>query len=172
MDETRTNEDTNDEVNVLIFDYIICLAIHAAIDVAQGNKGELNVAWLEDTLRALRSVLPPMKELPVDLQIKVQVFEIVRVLSDTSHPGPAALAEMANTFVSTCNAAKEDTLALRGREVASQLCNESSQTAVINNLLYVMQLLAPPILIQLERGRLEGLNQNETQQLKRRIGMA
>jgi hypothetical protein len=113
-----------------------------------------------------------MKELPVDLQIKAQVFEIVRLLSKTSHPGPAAVAEMASTFVSTCNAAKEDTLALHGMEVASHICNESSQTAVINDLLHVMQLLASPILIQLERGRLEGLNRNETQQLKRRIGMA
>ncbi|KAL4751160.1 hypothetical protein BDW72DRAFT_174184 [Aspergillus terricola var. indicus] len=172
MDETRTDEDTNDEVNVLIFDYIICLAIHAAIGVAQGNTDEWDIAWLEDALRALRSVLPPMKELPVTLQIKAQVFEIVQVLSETSHPGPAALSEMASTFVSTCNAAKEDTLATRGLEVASQLCNESGQTAVIDNLVYVMQLLAPPILIQLERGRLEGLNRNETQQLKRRIGLA
>ncbi|KAL3428941.1 hypothetical protein BDV09DRAFT_190551 [Aspergillus tetrazonus] len=171
MDETRTDEDTNDEVNVLIFDYIICLAIHAAMDVAQGNTGEWDMAWLEDTLRALRSVLPPLKELPVDLQIKAQAFEIARVLSKASHPGPAELAEMASTFVSTCNAEKEDMLALHAMEVASHICNESSQTAVVNNLLHIMQLLAPPILIQLERGRLKGLNRNETQQLKRRIGM-
>ncbi|KAL4733116.1 hypothetical protein BDV11DRAFT_200663 [Aspergillus similis] len=172
MDKTRTNDDTNDEVNVLIFDYIICLATHAAIDVAQGNTGEWDMAWLDDTLRALQSVLPPMKELPVAVQIKAQVFEIIRVLSKTTRPEPAALSEMASTFVSTCNAAEEDNLVLRGMEVANQLRNEGSQTAVINNLVYVMQLLAPPILIQLERGLLEGLNRNETQQLKRRIGMA
>jgi hypothetical protein len=116
-------------------------------------------------------VLPPIKELPVDLQIKAQVFEIARVLSKASYPGPAELAEMASTFVSTCNAKKEDMLALHAMEVASHIRNESSQTAVVNSLLSVMQLLAPPILIQLERGRLEGLNRNETQQLKRRIGM-
>ncbi|KAL6233482.1 hypothetical protein BDW75DRAFT_186649 [Aspergillus navahoensis] len=172
MDETRADEDTSDEVNVLIFDYILCLAIHAAINVARGTTGEWDMAWLEDTLRALRSVLPPMKELPVALQIKDQVFEIVRVVSQTSQAGPAALLEMAGTFVSTCNAAKEEALALRAMEVASQLCNESSQTDVANTLVYIMQLLAPPILIQLERGKLEGLSRTETQQLKQRIGMA
>ncbi|KAL4992977.1 hypothetical protein BDV10DRAFT_38793 [Aspergillus recurvatus] len=172
MDETRADEDTSDEVNVLIFDYIICLAIHTAINVAQGNTGEWDMAWLEDTLRALRSVLPPMKELPVALQIKGQVFEIVRLLSQTSQPGPAALSETASTFVSTCNAAKDETLVLRSMELAIQLCNKSSQATVINTLVYIMQLLAPPILIQLERGRLQGLSRTETQQLKQRIGMA
>ncbi|KAL4983072.1 hypothetical protein BDW68DRAFT_169640 [Aspergillus falconensis] len=172
MDETRAAEDTSDEVNVLIFDYIICLAIHTAINVTQGNTGEWDMVWLEDTLRALRSVLPPMKELPVALQIKGQVFEIVRVLSQTSQPGPATLSKMAGMLVSTCNAAKEETLAMRAMEVASLLCNESSQTSVVNTLVYIMQLLAPPILIQLERGRLEGLSRIETQQLKQRIGMA
>ncbi|KAL4973259.1 hypothetical protein BDW66DRAFT_142663 [Aspergillus desertorum] len=172
MDEMRADEDTNEEVNVLIFDYIICLAIHTAINVAQGKTHEWDIDWLEDTLQALRSVLPPTKELPVALQIKDQVFELVRVLSKASQPGPATLSEMASTFVSTCNAAKEEALALRGLEVASQLYNESSQAAVIKNLVYIMQLLAPPVLIQLERGRLEGLSRTETQQLKQRIGMA
>ncbi|RDW87209.1 uncharacterized protein DSM5745_03851 [Aspergillus mulundensis] len=167
----KVDEDTSKEVNCLIFDYIICLAIHTAISVAEGSTGEWDMSWLEDTVTALRLVLPPTEELPVALQIKAQVFEIARMFSKTSQPVQTMLAEMASTFVSTCKSAGEKALELHATQAASQIRNNQKSATVIYTLGQIMQLLAPPVLLQLERGNLEGMSRAETQRLKQRIGM-
>jgi hypothetical protein len=49
--------------------------------------------------------------------------------------------------------------------------NEDGPAAPLNTLVDIMKLLEPPILLQLERGKLKGLSRAETQELKQKIGM-
>ncbi|KAL4907598.1 hypothetical protein BDW74DRAFT_110645 [Aspergillus multicolor] len=172
MSEFKVDEDISNEVNCLIFDYIICLAIHTAISVAEDNAGERDMGWLEDTVTALQLVLPPTEKLPVALQIKAQVFEISRTFSKTyTEPEQTVLAEMASMLVSTCKSARDKELELHAIQAAGQLCNNRKSATAVHTLVQIMDLLAPPVLLQLERGIIEGMSRAETQLLKKRIGM-
>ncbi|KAL4783972.1 hypothetical protein BJX76DRAFT_240784 [Aspergillus varians] len=236
MDDMMTEGDIRDDVNIFIFDYILCMTIHTAMYMTKDNLGkwDTSMTWLEDTIRMIRSMLPPTQELPVTLRMKTQVLEIIRMFNTTVETGPIILAEMASTFVSTSKSAGKKEIEPHATKVAIQLCiyaafrahrdpdsgasegyaeylaslsqgerrgkapeyvtqvlssmgisvetsletvrqtvrmNGSGPTTILDTLVDIMQLLEPPILLQLERGRLEGLTRAETEHLKRRVGM-
>jgi hypothetical protein len=52
MDGRRADEDTLDDVNICIFDYMLCRAIHTAINATGDNTGEWDVTWIEDTTQS------------------------------------------------------------------------------------------------------------------------
>ncbi|KAL4945352.1 hypothetical protein BDV06DRAFT_40767 [Aspergillus oleicola] len=246
MDE-RADEATREDVNVLIFDYLLCMAIHAEINA---TSGDTNPTWVGDTIWgkyscvstirvlqmaealryiALRSGLPLTNELPAALQIKAQIFETIKALKDTGRSGSATLTETAAKLLLSCRSANLEEIEPYATTVAIHVCAHAAskahqnsiehsgkdapgdstsqpepaisrnptdsvaramltmgipaeamrhtnhQPAPINETLEVlssiMQLLDPPVLLQLERGRLEGLSRAETQQLKHKIGM-
>ncbi|KAL3469028.1 hypothetical protein BJX99DRAFT_242248 [Aspergillus californicus] len=229
MDEAMVNEDVRSEVDILIYDYMICMAIHRAI------SSELEIG-LEDTIKMLKYLLPPTETFPADLQIKTQIFRIIQVLikqRPSIQPEPVTLAELAKTFVLTCNTASIGALGGNTTKIAIQLCihaafqtyrssndksmdefmkhsmgtlggqeaaeipeyvsttllsigvtfeayfeaiknledGEPTTTPISTALADIMKLLKPPVLTQLEMGKLDGLSRAETEELKRRVGM-
>ncbi|KAL4911822.1 hypothetical protein BDW62DRAFT_42085 [Aspergillus aurantiobrunneus] len=232
MDETRADEDTKDDVDILILDYVLCMTIHIAIKMIKSNPGDQDTAWLEDPMQMLRAMLLPTQDLPMDIQIKAQVLEIIKIFNTAVRARPIMLANMAHSFVSACESANKDVLQPYATEVATHLCihaafrmyrdsnngsskgfdkylarlpegegkapeyitqtlpsigisekacletirqtvrvNESGPTIPLDTLVNIMQLLEPPVLLQLERGKLKGLSRAKTQQLKQRVGM-
>ncbi|KAL4805242.1 hypothetical protein BDV18DRAFT_140482, partial [Aspergillus unguis] len=172
MDMLNADDETKDEVNLLIFDYMISMAIHTAMSIAQDEYGEWYMTWPEDTIRMLWSMLEPTLALPLSIHIKVQILAIVRMIANVSPTEPPIVADMAENFVSTCRSTGEDAIESYAIEVAAQLHNnEDWSTKVYDLLVDIMQLLEAPILLQLERGQLEGLTRAETQQLKERAGL-
>lgn len=181
----------------------------------------------------LKSILQPDPMLPVTIDIKAQVLEIIKTFNTAVRVEPNILVEMASTFVSTCNASGLEVIKRRAAEIAIQLCiqavfrvyqdsnndgpegfmefctsfaeegvtkipeyivqilpsigastdtlfkiacqmertNEGGPTTLLHGLIDIMRMLEPPILLQLERGKLEGLSRVETQQLKQKIGL-
>lgn len=182
----------------------------------------------------LKSILQPGPMLPVTIDIKAQVLEIIKTFNTAVRVEPNILVEMASTFVSTCNASGLEVIKRRAAEIAIQLCiqavfrvyqdsnndgpegfmefytsfadeegvtkipeyivqilpsigastdtlfkiacqmertNEGGPTTLLHGLIDIMRMLEPPILLQLERGKLEGLSRVETQQLKQKIGL-
>ncbi|KAL4864951.1 hypothetical protein BDV12DRAFT_200580 [Aspergillus spectabilis] len=238
MDRTRADEEIRADVDLLILDYLVCMAIYRAINVTDDNPGEWESIWLEDTTRMLRLIHPP-SDMPLGLRIKTQILEIIRSflrINQSDQAEPKTLAALASTFVSTCGSTDE-MLKAHAIEVANRLCvhaarqeyrdmrnghtegfaenladicknlgrwdiggvspfltrmpsaigisveiwletilqiaceNEDGPAAPLNTLVDIMKLLEPPILLQLERGKLKSLSRAETQKLKRKIGM-
>jgi hypothetical protein len=177
-----------------------------------------------------------METLTPDLRIKTQVFDIIKLFTQTGDRPrlePTTLADMATALVATCKTenrtitiqhaveaavqicahaalqARNDTnndspenretgrrrddapenkqdipvciretLPLLGvsikkyLEVSGQVERDKDATAgLFDALLNVMMSLEPPVLIQLERGKLNGLSRAQTEELKLRIGM-
>ncbi|KAL4882314.1 hypothetical protein BJY04DRAFT_217234 [Aspergillus karnatakaensis] len=239
-DENGANEDTKAEVDILILDYLVCLAIHRAVDVTDNHPKGWGRIWVEDATTMLMSIHPP-SNMPIDLEIKVQILEIIRSfvrLEEAEPPEPTVLAELASTFVSTCISTGK-CLKTSAIDIANRLCahaalieyernqrpghqqgfienlvdmykmskgrrdpedvsayfiNMPSATGIpvedwleaiiqiacynraklatpLNNIVYIMESLDSPVLLQLERGKLGNLTRAETQELKKKIGM-
>lgn len=234
MDERRADEDTLDDVNICIFDYMLCTAIHTAINATGDSTNEWDVTCVEDTTQMLKSILQPSQVLPVSIKIKAQVLDIIKILNSAVRIEPNVLVEMTSMFVSTCNVLSMEAVKRRAAEIAIQLCihaifrvyqdsnnggsegfmeyytslsdeeratkipeyivqilpsigvsidtlfklacqtermNEGGLTTLLRDLTDIMRMLEPPILLQLERGKLEGLSRAETQRLKQEIGL-
>ncbi|KAL2816859.1 hypothetical protein BDW59DRAFT_135814 [Aspergillus cavernicola] len=235
MDEARADEDVREEVNFLIYDYMICMAIYRSTSVIPDSPEQMDLNRPGETIRILKSILPPTETFLADLQIKTQIFEIIQIFTKpklVAQPEPTLLAEMASRFVLTCNAASMEALGSYATEVAIQLCiyamyqnsnNSSSDGCIenpvgipgeqeaekipeyithilpsmgisnevyleairrtrrvngngkgplLNTVVEIMKLLKPPILTQLEKGKLDGLSHVETEELKRRVGFS
>ncbi|KAI9373210.1 hypothetical protein BJX61DRAFT_395351 [Aspergillus egyptiacus] len=223
MNEQTADEELRAEVDILMYDYLVCMATYGALRAAPHRPKDQDQLWLEATVRRLRSLLPPVESLPLDIQIKTHILEITQILSEHDsevQPEPAVYAELASTFISTCNATRNEAISCRAAEVALQLCtgghmdslqrmpqeveqgekiipeciartlpvigisthvyHEAIQTVHIRRdkaaahlrpIMEIMKQLTPPILAQLERGKLNGLSRDETQQLKQRVGL-
>ncbi|KAL4923289.1 uncharacterized protein BDV17DRAFT_277506 [Aspergillus undulatus] len=225
--DTTADEDTRHEVNLLILDYMLCMAIHTAMHATKSNTNGWDMTWLEDTIRALRTGLAAANKLPIMLLIKAQVFEIISILKDTD-TRPSVLAEMASGFLFNCKSVNSGLIEAQATTAAVQLCAHAVSRAhrilddhagenparyaptpsegekpgnlpvcvakalptmgisaeavyntsqsvhihdTIKSLFDTMQLLPPPVLLQLERGKLDGLSRAETQELKYLAGM-
>ncbi|KAL3446831.1 hypothetical protein BJX65DRAFT_308737 [Aspergillus insuetus] len=231
-DHEKAGDDTLAEVNILILDYMLCMAIHEA------KSGQVQdwAIWQEDTQRMLKLVLPPMETLTPDLRIKTQVYDIIRLFiqtGDRPRLEPTTLADMAIALVATCKTENRTTTIQNAVEAAVQICayaalqarndtnNDSPENretgrrrddtpenkqdipvciretlpllgvsikkymevsgqverdkdataGLFDALLNIMMSLEPPVLIQLERGKLNGLSRAQTEELKLRIGM-
>ncbi|CEL06704.1 hypothetical protein ASPCAL09876 [Aspergillus calidoustus] len=220
----KAGDDTIVEVNTLILDYMLCMAIHEA------TSGQVQdwAIWLEDTQRMLKLVLPPVETLTPDLRIKTQVFDIIRLFiqtGDMSRTEPTTLADMATALVATCKIENRTTTIQHAVDAAVQICAHAALQArhdtnhdspgnrkterqrddgpennpicvhdsvstkkyleasgqserdkgttegLFGALLNIMMSLEPPVLIQLEKGKLNGLSRAQTEELKMKIGM-
>ncbi|KAL5332686.1 hypothetical protein BJX70DRAFT_107536 [Aspergillus crustosus] len=227
MDRARADEETRVEVELLILDYLVCMAIY---NTPNGT------VWVEDIARIIELV-HPTPGMPQDLQIKTQMLQIIQLslqIKQAEQPAPGTLAALTSTFVSTC----EDIGVMpmvHAIEVASRICvqaalqeyrghghtegfaesltnmckrpdgrapeghcqyitpmpsvlgiseevwlgaimriareNEDVQAALLDAIAIIMEQLEPPVLLQLERGKLTNLSRTETQALIQKIGM-
>ncbi|KAJ0417224.1 hypothetical protein BJY00DRAFT_211942 [Aspergillus carlsbadensis] len=132
MDHENNHEkacdDTIVEVNILMLDYMLCIAIHEA------TSGQVQdwAMWLEDTERMLKLVLPPIETLTPDLRIKTQVFDIIRLFiqnGDRPRPEPTTLANTATALVDTCKTENRTTTVQHAVEVAVQICAHAALQA-------------------------------------------
>ncbi|KAL2841248.1 hypothetical protein BJY01DRAFT_14031 [Aspergillus pseudoustus] len=232
MDHEKADDDTADEVNILILDYMICMAVHEAISGQVQNW----VTWLEGTQRLLETVHPATETLPLHLRTKIRVFDIIGLFiqtEDKPRPEIQELTDMATDLVvssrttdqkATRDPAVEAAIhiyahaALRTHrdpgdgllddqsierrregtprskqdipgyisrilpslgvptktylEVTGQILRDKGTTAgLFDALARIMMSLEPPVLTQLERGKLNGLSRAQTEELKIRIGM-
>ncbi|KAL2816353.1 hypothetical protein BJX63DRAFT_145760 [Aspergillus granulosus] len=229
MDHEKADDDTKGEVNILILDYMLCIAIHEAISGQVQNW----MIWLEDTKRILELVLPSIETLTPDLRIKVQVFDIISVfiqVGDKTRLEPTTLADMATGLMASSRATDQKATRDHAVEAAIQICahaayrdpndglpnglsiqkrgeetsenkqdipgcisrilpslgisteryleitgemmrHKDNTAGLFDALVNIMMSLEPPVLTQLERGKLNGLSRAQTEELKIRIGM-
>ncbi|PTU16925.1 hypothetical protein P175DRAFT_0496683 [Aspergillus ochraceoroseus IBT 24754] len=229
---TEANPDTREEVDLLIFDYLLCLTIERVINDGgeTSSSGNSDVCWLNNMLETLMKVLA-LPEVPsVDLRIKAQILQLANILSkprsqtnstqeEVPQELPTALSTVATSLISLCDAAEKKKLKTHGARIAVLLSaytaleeyqfpqNGSSdklseypteilkavelrlvgnnpgatrpamvlhnlRSAILNALMDIMKLLNPPILNQIERGKVGELSRAETHQLREKIGLS
>lgn len=125
-----------------------------------------------------------IKQRAADIAIQLCTHAIFRVYQDSNNGGPERFINYYTSLSAEERATKipeyivqilpsigasTDTLF----KVACQTerMNEAGPTTLLHGLVDIMRMLEPPILLQLERGKLEGLSRAETQQLKQKIGL-
>ncbi|KAF7590162.1 hypothetical protein BBP40_003183 [Aspergillus hancockii] len=127
MELHRADPGTQTEVDLLIWDYLLCTSIHNLLYASRAEEVqpyECDPKWHIDTLHTIQSVLPHPEPFPYDLDIKVPLFEFADVFWCYSHqylnlqPQESqldtsrdrlpdkliSLSKLATTFISLCHA--------------------------------------------------------------------
>ncbi|RMJ23431.1 hypothetical protein PHISP_05711 [Aspergillus sp. HF37] len=80
MDTASADPDTQTDVNLLILDYLLCLAIEAVlskrISEREGHQSQRDAGWLVNSVNIINSILPQhqTQSLPPDLSTKLQLL--------------------------------------------------------------------------------------------------
>ncbi|PWY66168.1 hypothetical protein BO83DRAFT_391705 [Aspergillus eucalypticola CBS 122712] len=81
MESPTADPDTQAEVDLMILDYLLCMAIDQVLDSGNG-KVEDDTSWSLDTINTIKTALLPSDTLPKDMQIKTQILELAQLFSD------------------------------------------------------------------------------------------
>ncbi|KAL3458479.1 hypothetical protein BJX64DRAFT_292092 [Aspergillus heterothallicus] len=118
LEHQRADDETRDEVNILILDYMLCMAIHEATS----GKVQSWASWLEDTQRILELMLPQIETLTPDLRIKMQVFDTISIFTRTALAQSTTLANLATRLVASSRATNQKATKAHALEAAMQIC--------------------------------------------------
>ncbi|GKZ36468.1 hypothetical protein AbraIFM66950_007584 [Aspergillus brasiliensis] len=86
MESLTADPDTQVEVDLMILDYLLCMAIGQVLSLEKGREAERayewDFGWSLNTINTIKAALLPSGILPKDIQIKVQILELIQVFSD------------------------------------------------------------------------------------------
>ncbi|PYH63927.1 uncharacterized protein BO88DRAFT_491891 [Aspergillus vadensis CBS 113365] len=86
MEPSTADPDTQVEVDLMILDYLLCMAIGQVLDPGKGEEAqhapEDDTSWCLDTINTIKTALLPSDIIPKDMQIKTQILELAQLLSD------------------------------------------------------------------------------------------
>ncbi|CAK40925.1 hypothetical protein CBS63078_6235 [Aspergillus niger] len=94
MESLTADPDTQVEVDLMILDYLLCMAIDQVLSPGNGGETqyahECDISWSLKTINTIKAALLPSDILPKDMQIKTQILELAQLFSDgNGHPEPS-----------------------------------------------------------------------------------
>lgn len=109
MELYRADPDTQHEVDLLIFDYLLCTSIYGLIYASrletQQQPDEHDLNWHADTVHTLKSALQLSGFFSDDILVKVQLLEFAKVFR--SYPGACLALQPHGSQLATGNACLE-----------------------------------------------------------------